>query len=295
MSRAWVVVSLVALAVVVAGCAGPGKKVEKKGGTVEIKVPVAEKGPAVTPSPKPEVKPAPKPAPKPTPKPEVKPAPKPEVKPAPKPTPKPEVKPAPKPEEPKAELKELKAGLVAVDLTKQFNSDGMTDEANRSDADFDQWKQSFPAELLPKAGLFEPKDVPTAFEFPAKDAGKKNNVACAGQTILLAGKAKALHLLATATDGNQEEKVTVTYADGTLQADLKVTDWCVDAKFGEKEGAVSTHRVDVDANGQGVLSKVEKKCRLWVVAIPLDANRELKSVKLPYNSLVHIFALTLAK
>ncbi len=285
MLRAWLV-SVVTMAVLVAGCPGgpataePKKAPEKAPGTVEIRVPVAEKKPAAEPAAKDDVKPAPAPEPKAEPKPEPKPE---------------EPKPEPKPEEPKAALKELKPGLLAVDLAKVCNNDGFSSEDDRKDADLDQYKQSFPAENMPPAGLFEPKDVKTAFEFPSKEKGTKNNVACAGQTIPLEGKAKELHLLVTATDADQQEKLTINYADGTVQADLKVTDWCKDAQFGEKTGVESAHRIAVDAGGKGEYSKEEKKCRIWVVAIPLDANRELKSVKLPFCSLIHIFALTVAR
>ncbi len=182
-----------------------------------------------------------------------------------------------------------------MDLAKVFNNDGITDEADRKDSDFDQWKQSFPAENLPNAGAFEPKDAKTAFDFPSKEKGKKNNVACAGQTIPLEGKAKELHLLVTATDADQKEKLTINYADGTVQADLNVTDWCKEAQFGEKIGVESPQRVAVDSEGKGEYGKEDKKCRLWVVAIPLDPNRELKSIKLPFCSLIHIFAITVAR
>jgi len=298
MARAWTVGIVAVLALGLVGCP-PSAEPEEKPGEVTIKVPVPPKKPAVTPPPKPAVKPAPKPpvkpAVKPAPKPVVKPAPKPVVKPTPKPPVKPAVKPTPKPPAPKAALKELKGGLVAVDLTKVFNSDGITGDADRSDADFDEWKQSFPDDQLPKAGTYEPKGVKTAFLFPSKEPKKKNNVACAGQTILLSGKAKALHFLVAATDANQEERVAIAYADGKVQADLKVSDWCQKPAFGEKEAIACTHRVTVDPDGQGILTKEPMKCRIWVVEIPLDAKRELKSIKLPYNSRIHIFSLTLAK
>jgi len=269
------------LAVVMVGCTGgPGASAAKKApGTVEVRVTPVEKN---APEAKMETKPAPVP--------EVKPAPVPEVKPEPKPVAAPEAKP-----EPKAALKELKPGLFALDLSALYNNDGITGEDDRKDSDFDQWKQSFPAENLPNAGTFEPKDVKAAFDFPAKEKGKKNNVACAGQTIAVDGKAKELHLLVTATDADQQEKITINYADGAVQADLKVTDWCKDAQFGEKIGVESAQRVAVDSEGKGEFAKEDKKCRIWVVAIPLDANRELKSIKLPFCSLIHVFAATIAR
>ncbi|MBM4033335.1 MAG: hypothetical protein FJ291_16350 [Planctomycetes bacterium] len=264
MLRAWLV-SVLAMAIVLVGCTGgPAKAEPKKApGTVEIRVPVAEKKPAAEPAEKPETKPA--------------------------------GAPEAKPDEAKPALKELKPGLLAVDLSKLVNNDGFSDDTDRKDSDLDQYKQSFPAENMPKAGLFEPKDVKAAFDFPSTEKEKKNNVACAGQTIPLEGKAKELQILATATDADQQEKLTINYADGTVQADLKVTDWCKDAQFGEKTGVESAQRIAVDAGGKGEFSKEDKKCRIWVVTIPLDANRELKSVKLPFCSLIHIFALTVAR
>lgn len=284
MARAWTVALVVVLTASLVGCLPWGGKQESKetAGDVEIRVPVTEKQPT-PPKPKPE---EPKPEPeKPkivTPEPE-----KPKIV-----TPKPE---EPKPEEPKApkiELVELKRG-TGIDISPLFNNDAFSSEDNRKDADFDQWGQSFPAEELPDAGKFCKKELPACFLFPTKEETKKNNTACAGQTIPVAGKRQALHLLVTATDADQESTLTVEYADGKVQADLKVTDWCQEAKFKEAVAAETKHRVAVDANGQGVLSKEVMAARIWCVTIPLDAKRELKSVKLPYNAQIHIFALTL--
>jgi len=204
-------------------------------------------------------------------------------------------KPAAEPEAPKAAIKELEGGFVAADLTELFNSDGITSEADRSDSDFDQWKQSFAAEELPDAGKFTPKDVKTPFLFPAKDAGKKNNVACKGQKIPIGLKAKQLCLLATATDANHEEKLTLEYADGQAQADLKVTDWCQPAAFGEKTGAVCPSRVAIGVGGENAMGKEKKETHIWAVYLPLAAERELKSITLPNNAKIHVFAITLAK
>jgi len=201
----------------------------------------------------------------------------------------------PAPAAPKIEMKDLGGGFFAVDLASLINNDGITSEADRKDADFDQWKQSFPAEDLPEAGNFEPKDAKVLFLFPAKDPGKKNNVACSGQRVPLEGKAKQLLFLAAATDGNQEAKVTIEYADGQAQADLKVTDWCGQAAFGEKAGVVCRGRIATDAGGKGEMAKENKECRIWVVPVALAAERELKSITLPDNPKIHLFALTVAR
>ena len=207
-----------------------------------------------------------------------------------------EVKPAgAEPAEPKAVAKDLGGGFAAIDLGEAFNSDGITSEADRNDADFDEWKQSFAAEELPDAGKLEPKGVKAAFLFPAKDPGKKNNVACGGQKIPVAAKAKQLLLLAAATDANQESKLTLHYADGQATADLKVTDWCQAPAFGEKAAVTCPSRVAIGVGGENVRGKEKKETHIWAIAVPLDANRELKSIALPNNPKIHIFAMTLAK
>jgi len=61
-----------------------------------------------------------------------------------------------KPREPKSELKDLGGGMAAVDISELCNNDGITSEADRNDADFDEWKQSFAAEELPEAGTTSP-------------------------------------------------------------------------------------------------------------------------------------------
>jgi hypothetical protein len=201
----------------------------------------------------------------------------------------------PKPPEPKPEMTELKAGFLAVDLTGHLNSDGITDEADRNDADFDEWKQSFAAEELPSAGTLEPKGLGVAFLFPAKDPKKYNNVACNGQKIPVKQTAKALHFLVTATDANQERKVGIEYADDSkVQADLQVTDWCGTPAFGEKAAVTCPSRVAVDAAGQGKRAKEKRETHIWAVTVPLDPKRELSAIVLPRCPKIHVFAITVA-
>ena len=260
MARAWMVALVAVLVVSLGGCipSGKGEEPAKKGGTVEIRVPVTEKKPE-PPKPKPET---------------------PVVV-----TPKVE-KPAPK-----AVTVELKRG-TGIDLTEFLNSDGISTEANRQDSDFDQYGQSFPAEELPKAGNLCKPELPVCFVFPAGEPKAKNNVACAGQTIPLSGKRKAMHLLITATDANQEAQVAIEFADGKVEKDLKVTDWCGEPAFGEKVAVATKNRVASKPDASGLFME-EKAAKIWCVTVPLDAKREVKAVKLPFNAQIHIFALSL--
>lgn len=206
-------------------------------------------------------------------------------------------RPKPKPETPTTtKLADLGGNLAAIDLSDLFNSDAMTSEADRNDADLDEWKQSFAAEELPKAGKFAPKGVKAAFLFPGKAPKKPNNVACQAQRIPLALKARQLHVLATATDGDQQARLILDYADGQSQADLRVTDWCTPkAAFGEKVGVKCASRIAIGVGGATTRGKETRATHLWVVSVPLDATRELKAIVLPNNAKIHVFALTLAK
>ena len=264
MARAWTVAVVAVLVVALTGCAPKEKEPKEKAGTVEIRVPVTEKKPT---PPKPKVV-------------------EPKVV-----TPKVVEPKVVKPKVVKPVLVELKRG-TGVDITKQFNNDAFSDEAARTDADLDQWGQSFSADELPKAGKFCKPELPVCFVFPTKEAKAKNNVACAGQEIALSGKRKALHLLVTATDADQEAKVAIAYADGKVDKDLKVTDWCGTAKFGEKVAVACKHRVAAQPDASGLFLE-EKATHIWCVTIPLDAKREVQQIKLPYNAQIHIFALSL--
>ena len=195
----------------------------------------------------------------------------------------------------KATLRELKPGFAALDLSESVNGDAITDVSDREESDFDAWGQSFPAEDLPESGLFEPKGANTAFLFPTKDRGKKNNVVCVKQTLALSGKARELHFLAATTDGEQEEKLTIVYADGEATTDFKVPDWCQTPQFGAKEGVASAHRIAAGCGGGRGHGKETRTIRIFVVSIAVGPERELKSLKLPNNPFIHIFAITLVK
>ncbi|WP_218921983.1 hypothetical protein [Kibdelosporangium phytohabitans] len=84
--------------------------------------------------------------------------------------------------------------------------------------------------------------------------------------------------------------MTVTYADGTAQVPLKVTDWRAQPAFGETE-ALRTNQMHTRAG------PASARLAIFHQKIPLDPARGLVSITLPAATTPrpHIFAITLQK
>jgi hypothetical protein len=121
--------------------------------------------------------------------------------------------------------------------------------------------------------------------------GVSNAVTAAGQTITLpAGTFSSLRLLMMAVNGNQETNdFIVTYGDNTVQTNTQsVSDWFTPTPYpGE------TQVVSMDYRNQADGSKDEETCYVYGYSFSLNAKNAVKSVTLPNNSSVKIFAMTL--
>ena len=189
----------------------------------------------------------------------------------------------------------LPDALVALDLGKLLNNDGISPEANKTDGNFDLPKlksgSSYPADQLPKGGsLFRPAVLGgILFRFPPAADGRPNNVACDGQRLgVPKGVYATLWLLAAAEFGNQEGAARLVYDKGEEPAALRVSDWCGEAAFGEAEAIRCTARHTWDGKRE------DKACRIWAVAIPLR-DQPLQAIVLPKNPHIHVFAATLVR
>jgi len=182
--------------------------------------------------------------------------------------------------------------VVTLDLTKHFNNDGISFDRNRRDSTFDEYRQSYAAELLPDPGIVQPlKAMPhLKFVFPEKKDRAKNNVAADGQRIEVPpGKFGSLYVLGAAVDGAEKGVLTLVYDDGETQADLGLSDWCAAAAFGEARAFSMAHR----HNWQFI--DEEAQCSMWVQTIKLSPTKALTALVLPGNPKMHVFAMTLAK
>ncbi|RSM78985.1 Tat pathway signal sequence domain protein [Kibdelosporangium aridum] len=178
---------------------------------------------------------------------------------------------------------------LTVDLAAALNNDGFTNEFQMNDGDFDGAGNTYPAAQLPQTGHAEDDGIP--FEFVNGNEGAPNNIIPAGQTIQLPpGKYPTMHLLAASDNGNTNTKLTVTYADGTAQVPLQITDWRASPAFGETE-ALRTRQMHTRTG------PAETRLSIFHQKVPLDPARELLSITLPAAAKPrpHIFAITLQK
>lgn len=181
---------------------------------------------------------------------------------------------------------------VTLDLTKHFNNDGISSDANRRDSDFDEHRQSYAAELLPEPGLISAlRGIPgLQFIIPEKKDGAKNNVAADGQKIdVLPAKFNKLYVLGATTDGAQRGELKLIYEKAENEVELRLSDWCAPAQFGEMQAISMSHR----HNWQFADEKAQ--CSMWIQTIDIDPSKPLRALILPKNRKMHVFAMTLAR
>ncbi|GAA0799279.1 GH92 family glycosyl hydrolase [Spirilliplanes yamanashiensis] len=178
-------------------------------------------------------------------------------------------------------------GQCAVDLAAERTKDGTATVARTTEGDFDGGGWSFDADLLPAAGTVTWGGVTYATPDPGGTA--PNFVQARGQAILLpAGDRDALRLVATTHNGPVTAGVTVGYADGSVQqVPLTVADWCGSAAAGTTTVLAMPHRIKA---GQGVDGP---PVALFAATIALDAGKQIRSVTLPDDPRLHVYAATL--
>jgi hypothetical protein len=127
--------------------------------------------------------------------------------------------------------------------------------------------------------------------FKIGPADGSNVVTTAGQIIPLpSGAFSSLHLLMIAVNGNQEsQNFLVTYSDNTVQTNTQsVSDWFTPNAYPTETQAVSmAYRNASDG------TKDEQQCYVFDYSFSLNKTNTVKSVTLPSNANVKIFALTL--
>ncbi|NQT88642.1 NPCBM/NEW2 domain-containing protein, partial [bacterium] len=80
------------------------------------------------------------------------------------------------------------------------------------------------------------------------------------------------------------------YAEGPSEARLALTDWCQEAKYGERSAFEADHRYTYSQRG---VVQDDVRPHLWLQRIPLDPEKTLQAIHLPYNQRMHVFAATL--
>ena len=177
------------------------------------------------------------------------------------------------------------AGTVPVDLSSVYNITGIYRDGSTfaPDASLDGDGYSFSGELL---GTEQIGDG-VVFKLGPPNAPD----VVSGKTVLLpAGKFSSIKVLAVGVNGAQElQTFTVTYADGTSSSFTRsLSDWAEPRNFsGEFEAASLPYRLTADG------SKDARTFYAHAYSFSLDSQKVVRSLSLPSNRDVLIFAVTL--
>ncbi|MFD8674461.1 GH92 family glycosyl hydrolase [Streptomyces seoulensis] len=181
-------------------------------------------------------------------------------------------------------------------LLAAYDNTGVSDDTGDHDeADYDGGGWSYSKQALAAAGLTPGKQATTgdlAFTWPDSPAGRPDNASAHGQTVELKDGTTGLAFIGSAVNGNQSAKATVTYTDGsTATTDLAFTDWTVGGgggtvQYGNEVVAKAAYRNVAGADKDPVATYV-------FATKPFAApdGKEIRSVKLPDDGDLHVFAL----
>ncbi|MFI7546641.1 GH92 family glycosyl hydrolase [Actinoplanes sp. NPDC049599] len=175
-----------------------------------------------------------------------------------------------------------------IDLGAERTLDGTATVAEPAEGNFDGGGWSYDADLLPAAGPVTWDGV--TYQAPDPAGTAKNFVPARGQSLLLpVGDHAAVKLVATTHNGPVTAAVTIGYADGTsAPATVTIADWCGTAAPGSTTVLAMPHRIKA---GQGVDGP---PVSLFAVSLPVAAGIQVRSLTLPNDPRLHLYAVTLA-
>ncbi|PRX60363.1 hypothetical protein B0I32_117130 [Nonomuraea fuscirosea] len=175
-----------------------------------------------------------------------------------------------------------------VDLGSYADCVGIEFTRRPGDGAFNIWRNTFPAEDLPRGEIVDVGGVP--FCFPAADGRHPDNLRCRGQRIELpVGRVDWLCFLAAA-ERRTEDTLSVHYADGATRAQwLRVSDFWPETppRFGDVL-AFRTPYLLYQRHAQSGMAPA-----IWRQRVPVTIPGDVAAVTLPENPAMHIFALTL--
>ncbi|MGQ0825928.1 MAG: hypothetical protein ACT4OX_13030 [Actinomycetota bacterium] len=185
-------------------------------------------------------------------------------------------------------MTQLGANIVMIDLAPHYNNVGTTRRDNVAEGRLNVWKNSFPAEELPRASsVVTVSEVP--FRFPPTTGGRLDNVVCARQRVELPiGHYDWIYLL-TCSERRAEDTVYLHYSSGAVDGEsLRVSDFWPGSPphFGEVE-AFRCANMHFPRHVQARVEPV-----IWQQRIPVPRREPLAHLRLPDNVAIHIFALT---
>lgn len=203
--------------------------------------------------------------------------------------------------------------VAATPVTLPFDADVVSTRANRADGDFDGEGRSYPAELLAPTIVSEG----VSFKMGALADGQKNALTCRGQTVELpAGEYNQIVLLAAAANGDKTVEFKVQGAE-TKSTMLAVQDWSgyigqwdnriwkgtvpeltyswSNALDGLVPGFVKPATVAWYASHRNLRGGDDFYQYCYLFKYTLDLPKGAKSLVLPNDPLVHVFAVSVTK
>ncbi|GAA1983955.1 NPCBM/NEW2 domain-containing protein [Catenulispora subtropica] len=176
-------------------------------------------------------------------------------------------------------------------LAAAFNNVAVSDETNTAPGNFDGDGDSYSAQALAKAGA-TPGAVITSngatFTWPGSAAGTLDNVAGSGVMVNQSGHGSKLAFLG-AEAGFTSDTVTVTYTDGTTSSgSLGFPNWCCAPtnSYGATPAIVTDHR-----NTPSGPANFGIHYDVFYNAISIDPAKTVKTVTLPNDAAIHVFAM----
>ncbi|MCO8270663.1 GH92 family glycosyl hydrolase [Actinoplanes sp. TRM 88003] len=178
------------------------------------------------------------------------------------------------------------ANQCAVNLSAFRTRDGTATVAAPAEGNFDGGGWSYDAARMPAAGPVTWGGI--TYDAPDPTGPRPNLVPATGQTLLPpAGSRSAANLVLTSHHGPISTSVTIGYTDGTYVATpVTVADWCGPAASGTTAVLSMPHRIKA---GQGVDGPATA---LFGARLPLTAGKQIRSITLPADPRVYIYAVT---
>ncbi|GID26137.1 GH92 family glycosyl hydrolase [Paractinoplanes brasiliensis] len=177
------------------------------------------------------------------------------------------------------------SGQCAVVLSP--TRDGTATVAASDQGNFDGVGWSYDAALLPAAGPVTWDGV--TYNAPDPTGTAANFTAATGRTLLVPpGSHTSANLVLTSHNGPVGSSVTIGYTDGTYASTpVTIADWCGSAA-GTTAVLSMPHRIKA---GQGVDGP---PVSLFGVRLPVAEGKQIRSITLPDDARVYVYALTLA-
>ncbi|MGW0520208.1 GH92 family glycosyl hydrolase [Crossiella sp. NPDC003009] len=176
----------------------------------------------------------------------------------------------------------------AVELKTFADHDGTATVTASAEGNFDGSGWSYDAALLPPAGPVT--WAGTTYTAPNAAGAEPNFVEARGQALLLPeGRRSSLKVVSASHNGPVTAPVTLRYADGTTEdVAISVGDWAGSTPAGTVVLLEMPHRIKAGTGIDG------PPVRLFGQTVPLNPAKSLRSISLPNDPRVELYALTLS-